>query len=364
MINIQDKLLCCGCEACVQACPKRCIAFKEDSEGFRYPSVDLSACIDCGLCETVCPIIRHPEPKEPSKVYATQNQNEEELLASSSGGMFILLAKETLHQGGVVFGAKYDKDWSVIHSFAETLEDTKAFMGSKYVQSRIGNSFIKAKEYLDTGRKVLFTGTPCQIAGLKSFLKKDYENLLTVDIICHGVPSPTIWKSYLQGKEINKVDFRDKRTGWKNYSITVNNKTIIYHRNHYMRCFLANLTLRPTCFQCNFKSGSSCSDLTLGDFWGISEIAPQLDNDLGTSVTLLNSSKGEKALNGIGMSFTEIDFDEICKYNTAIKCSVKKPGDYDLFWADFHATGKKAIIKWGSPKKMDIFKQFIYRLIH
>ena len=197
MIEIRDKHACCGCEACVQICPKQCISFEEDAEGFRYPSIDRTICIDCGLCEKVCPVLNQSVPMMPLVVYAAQNKNKEELLHSSSGGIFILLAKEILKKNGVVFGAKFDDKWNVVHAFAESEETVKAFMGSKYVQSRIGNTYSEAKKFLDSGRQVLFSGTPCQIVGLKRYLRKDYDNLLTVDIICHGVPSPKAWHRYL-----------------------------------------------------------------------------------------------------------------------------------------------------------------------
>ena len=170
MIEILDKHNCCGCEACVQICPKQCISFNEDAEGFRYPMVDKRICIDCGLCEKVCPILNKTEERKPLKVYAAKNRDEEELLASSSGGLFILFAKEILCQGGVVFGAKFDENWNVVHAYAETEKDLKAFMGSKYVQSRIGNTYREAKDFLEAGRQVLFSGTSCQAAGLKRFL--------------------------------------------------------------------------------------------------------------------------------------------------------------------------------------------------
>ena len=280
MIEILDKYKCCGCEACVQTCPKHCISFKEDEEGFRYPQINKKSCIDCGLCEKVCPIINQAESHKPLNVYAAKNTNIKELLNSSSGGIFILLAKTVLRQGGVVFGAKFDENWNVIHAFAETEEEAQTFMGSKYVQSRIGNTYTQARDFLKQGRKVLFSGTPCQIAGLNYYLKKDYDNLLTVDVICHGVPSPKVWHRYLDeikgnvckkekdtfysfnhfisrrnsktstDVQIESISFRDKRTGWKNYSFTLTLAEIkaeeikqvsfshIFHQDPYIKLFL------------------------------------------------------------------------------------------------------------------------------
>ena len=198
MIEIKDKKDCCGCSACVQRCPKQCITLKEDNEGFLYPIVDKKTCIDCGLCEKVCPILHQGEPQKPLKVYAAKNLNEEIRRQSSSGGIFTLLAEQVIQEGGVVFGARFDENWEVKHDYTETIEGLAVFRGSKYVQSRIEDNYKKAEEFLKQGRKVLFSGTPCQIAGLKRFLRKEYEELLTVDFVCHGVPSPGVWRKYLK----------------------------------------------------------------------------------------------------------------------------------------------------------------------
>ena len=198
MIKIQNKQDCCGCSACVQRCPKHCISMKEDEEGFLYPVVVETLCIDCGLCEKVCPIINRPEKLPVMKVLAVKNRNEEERMASSSGGVFIALAKKVIEQNGVVFGAVFDVNWEVKHTYSETLDGVKPMMGSKYVQSRIGESFSQAEGFLKEGRKVLFTGSPCQITALHNYLHKGYPNLLAVDFLCHGVPSPGVWRKYLE----------------------------------------------------------------------------------------------------------------------------------------------------------------------
>lgn len=250
MIKIQNKQDCCGCMACVQRCPKHCISMKEDKEGFLYPVVDENICIDCGLCEKVCPWLNHSKPISPIEVLAVKNCNEAERMASSSGGVFIALAKEVLSQGGIVFGAIFDENWEVKHTYAETLEDVKPMMGSKYLQSRIGNCYQEAEKFLKEGRQVLFTGTPCQITGLHRFLRKTYPNLLSVDILCHGVPSPGVWRKYLNEeftlstqrmvdeKEnilssalnttipiITSIEFRDKKlNGWKQFNFVVRGK--------------------------------------------------------------------------------------------------------------------------------------------
>lgn len=200
MINIEDKSLCCGCGACLQVCPKHCITFVQDEEGFLYPFVNEKICVDCGLCEKVCPVINQNTPCDrPLQTYAAVNKNDSKRMMSSSGAAFRSIAEIVIQDNGVVFGAKFDDDWSVIHDCTETLEGLVAFQGSKYVQSKIGDCYLRAKAYLDQGRKVLFSGTPCQIAGFNLFLRKPYSNLITVDLICHGVPSPRVWDEYLKG---------------------------------------------------------------------------------------------------------------------------------------------------------------------
>ena len=365
MIEILDKHKCCGCEACVQACPKHCISFIEDEEGFRYPHIDKATCIDCGICEKVCPVINQAESHIPPKVYGAKNTNEEELLKSSSGGIFILLAKETLRQGGVVFGAKFNENWEVVHDYAETKEDIQSFMGSKYAQSRIGNTYAQAKEFLKQGRKVLYTGTSCQIAGLKKFLRKDYENLLTVDVICHGVPSPKVWRKYIDeikenarkdkksvssplihsisegdasNVQIESISFRDKRIGWKKFSFAItfaetsvdgkkNSVSLshIFNEDPYMQLFLRNLILRPSCYQCPAKNGKSQSDLTIADFWGIERCYPDFDEERGVGLMMVNSEKGKQAMQTLSLKLLEVSFEDAIASNPSYITSVAEP---------------------------------------
>lgn len=329
MIKIENKQDCCGCSACIQRCPKQCISLKEDAEGFLYPLVNESVCIDCGLCEKVCPLLNHPAKIPPSTVLAAKNRNEEDRMASSSGGMFIALAKKTIENGGVVFGAIFDDNWEVKHSYAESLEGVRAMMGSKYLQSRIGDSYRKAEQFLKEGRKVLFTGSPCQITGLHTFLHNDYPNLTTVDFLCHGVPSPSVWRKYIseilhtlqpkygvkdkainstmQAHAITRIDFRDKMlNGWKRYSFVIHaksnpkeNSILLFHShqdNPFMSGFLANIYLRPSCYHCKCKNGVSHSDLTIADFWGINVLIPDFDDDKGVSLLLINTPKGKDFL--------------------------------------------------------------------
>jgi coenzyme F420-reducing hydrogenase beta subunit len=225
-MNIPPKI-CTACSACVAICPKNCIVMQNDKEGFPYPEIKTMRCIHCNLCEKVCPVLANNDVlRNATNVYVAKNNDENIRLSSSSGGIFTLLAEQIIQKGGVVFGCRFNEKWEVVHDCTETIEGIAAFRGSKYVQSKIGNTFSQTKEFLDNGRIVLFSGTPCQISGLKHYLRKEYDNLLTVDFICHGVPSPKAWKRYMSYLTDNKlvtwgVYFRDKTLGWKRFSFRV-----------------------------------------------------------------------------------------------------------------------------------------------
>ena len=196
MIKIARKEDCTGCHSCYNVCPKKCIDMKFDEEGFLYPSIDSSKCVECGLCEKVCPIIHTIEIENEPIAVGCYNKDEKIRMDSSSGGIFTLLSELVIQYGGVVFGAEFDENYNVRHSYVDNIEDLYKFRGSKYVQSTIGNSYYNAKQFLEQGRQVLFSGTPCQITGLKRYLQKDYDNLICQDIVCHGVPSTNVWEHY------------------------------------------------------------------------------------------------------------------------------------------------------------------------
>lgn len=336
MIQITDKHDCCGCSACASICPKHCITMQADSEGFLYPVVNMADCIDCGLCEKVCHELHPYEERKPQKVYAALNKDEEVRLKSSSGGIFYLLAEKIIVEGGVVFGARFDDQWQVVIDYAETMDGVRAFMGSKYVQARMDTAYADAKRFLKEGRKVLFSGTPCQIAGLNHYLRKPHDNLLTVDIICHGTPSPKVWSRYLDEvvtagrKAIHDVQFRNKRNGWKAFNFTMaydkDEKAVSlfshHQQNHYMRAFLRDMILRPACYQCQAKSGRSYSDITIADFWGINTEMPEMDDDKGTGLVLVNTEKGQSALDWTKISHKETTAETAVRYNPAYYRSV------------------------------------------
>lgn len=330
MLNSKNKSGCCGCSACVQVCPKKCISFNEDNEGFRYPSVDISKCVDCGLCEKVCPVINQNESHRPIKVYAAKNNNEDIRLHSSSGGIFTALAEDVINRGGVVFGARFDDNWEVKHDYTETIEGLSAFRGSKYLQSRIENTYLTAETFLKQGREVLFSGTPCQIAGLKRYLRREYENLLAVDIVCHGAPSPLVWREYLKefskNQIIHQINFRGKIRSWKNFRMVIKGDEDIvnqpFYENIFMRGFLRDIYLRPSCYACSAKLGKSGTDITLGDFWGIENHLPEFDDDKGISLVMVQSQKGAKYFNAIESNCVEVEYEKAVAGNPAIEKSV------------------------------------------
>lgn len=338
MITIKNKENCTGCYACENICPKECITMECDVEGFWYPKVNIENCNDCGLCEKVCPIIHKSDIENNPIAYASFNKNEKIRMASSSGGLFTLIAEEIIHNDGVVFGAKFDDQFYVVHDHTETKEGLEEFRGSKYVQSKIGNTYKVVKKFLKLGRKVLFTGTPCQVGGLKSYLQRDYDNLFCIDIICHGVPSPKVWNKYILYQEkhhsssARRVAFRRKDEGWKNFSVSLLFENTEYLRTHkkdlYMRAFLNDICLRPSCYACSYKSIHRESDITLADFWGIQKILPELDDDKGTSLIFINSEKGEKIFDEIKdqVLYHEVDIDKSIFYNpSAIKSANRNP---------------------------------------
>ena len=308
-IRLASPSDCTGCGACISICPKGCIQMKEDKEGFLQPRIDSKECIQCHRCENSCPILHVEKQKTEEETIVSVGINKEDGIRarSSSGGVFHALAKWIISQGGVVFGARFNDDWEVVHGYAETLECIIPFMGSKYVQSRIGDTYCQAKAFLEKDRWVLFTGTPCQLGGLRAFLGKDYEKLIQVDLICHGVPSPRVWRDYLKedfpnAEAFRRVAFRTKDKGWHGeYGMVIEeirNGGIVTHRysnnNPFLYGFLFNLFLRPSCYHCAYKTITRNSDITIADAWGVEHYAPEMDDNNGTSLLLVHSLKGRE----------------------------------------------------------------------
>lgn len=304
MITISDKRECCGCSACASICPKGCITMREDNEGFLYPFVDKNICIECGLCEKVCPVIHaQPEEKKEQRAYLVQHKNEYVLRESTSGGAFTAIAKWVLDRNGVVCGAGFGVDFEVVHQWVYYYEDLKKFRNSKYVQSRIGDVYQQTKQFLIEGKYVLFSGTPCQLEGLFSFLRKPYDKLITIDVVCRACPSPLVLRKYLEMQKnklhisLYDVKFRDKYHGYK-YSVMrlFSTNTEDYHQgidtDYYLRSFFSGANVRPSCTQCAFKKRYRNTDFTIWDCFDVDKFSKKLDNDKGVTRVLVHSNKG------------------------------------------------------------------------
>lgn len=336
MPKLAETKYCTGCTACSSACPKGCIAMVAEENGFLYPGVDAENCVSCGLCEKSCLVMNPLEKAENTpKAYAAYSKDEPMRLESSSGGVFTELAKAVLKDGGAVFGAAYNEQFEVVHICAESENDLTKLRGAKYAQSNLQGVFTEVKARLDAGQKVLFSGTPCQVGGLKAYLRKDYENLLTVDFVCHSVPSPMAWREYVKyraqqdngGELPTSVNLRSKQSGWTNYQYS-NLFSYADGRNHaaksgeslYMKLFVGGYINRESCANCQFKGYIRISDLTIGDFWGIWDIAPEMDDNKGTSVVLVQSERGAELLRSISAQLVvkSVTLEEASRQNGAM----------------------------------------------
>lgn len=373
----------------------------EDQEGFLYPEVNAEICIDCGLCERVCPEMNQNEPVNPSLAFAAKAQDDTIRKSSSSGGIFSLLAESVIDKGGVVFGSALNERWEAEHIFVDDKKSLVRLRGSKYMQSVVGNTFSQAKDFLEKGRQVLYSGTPCQVAGLKKYLGRDYDNLLTVDVICHGVPSPKVWRLYLDellrtkcgaGKNtvqsldeipgIQDISFRDKTDGWKKFGFSIriadfkSAKNSVsqsveefresFTENAFFRLFLENVILRPSCYDCPAKSGKSGSDITLGDFWGIEKLMPEFDDDGGCSLVLINSDKGKAYFPKKDVHYRQMNPSLPLNYNSSYFYSSRKPKYRAYLFRKIIKTRKldsKSIIVFGNNICFKIVRR-VMKLFH
>lgn len=357
-INI-EKNDCCGCTACMSVCAKSAITMQEDEEGFLYPHTDMSLCNDCGLCNRVCPIIRYDKKGReefPSYIYALHHKDFSVWKDSSSGGAFSAISDYVFAQQGCVFGAAYNDVFEVRHVKAENPEDALIFRGSKYVQSDIRGIYQKVQKELKKDRLVLFSGTPCQVEGLNGYLNKQYNNLITVDLVCHCVPSPKIFSDYIRfvqdikGKRINKIMMKDKTLGWGNQKIriTFEDESEWFdtpETNLWSNLFYSQLISRPSCHSCRFANFNRPGDMTIGDFWGIEKSHPDFFDTRGISLLFVNTEIGHKVFNSIKSDL---------KYLLSSKESCSQPNLFhpvapspqrELFWQDYRCASFPKICK-------------------
>ena len=344
MIQIKRKEACCGCNACGDACPKQAISFKTDNEGFWYPEVDMQKCIDCGLCEKVCPVIQTDNLKkndfETPKCFAAQNKNLESLFNSTSGSAFAGFAEKIYKDGGYVGGAVFNEDYSVKQFISNGKADLEQLRNTKYVQSNAEGFYKQVQELLKAGNKVLVCGLPCQMVALRAFLRKDYENLIIVDMICLGINSPRILPAYLHWKEEqhrSKLVYykaKNKELGWRELTtkMVFENGDVEYDvkdTNYFTQGFISTHAFaRPSCYECRFKGTPRIADITIGDFWGAERyVGKEYDHNLGTSCILINSNKGLDFYESARSKFNdkEIRFEDVLVSNKALVSSLSRP---------------------------------------
>ena len=338
MPELASKSQCTGCTACVSICPCHCTKMQKDDAGFLFPEmIERSACIGCGACEQVCSVLADEgfDGELSTVAYAAFSKNNLLRMGSSSGGFFSELADAVLQSGGLVYGVGYDAEGTVKHICVGNQKELGKLRGAKYSQSILGDSFQTLKKQLDSGRKVLFSGTPCQVAGLQSFLKRDYDNLICVDFVCHGVPSPMVWEKYIKyraqndngGVTASHINLRNKESGWSKYSYSVeftysdNNRYLCENSaDPFIRLFVGDYILRESCSDCRFKGYSRVSDITLGDFWGIWDIAPEMDDNEGTSLVLTHSKKGKRLFDMLAenINFKQVTLEQASRMNPSL----------------------------------------------
>ena len=340
-----DKYLCSGCTACQAICPVDAIEMVYDEEGFKYPRINQEKCIDCGACKRVCPNVKKSSDNNILKAYGVKHKKLEERKTSRSGGAFIAISDYILENGGIVYGCVLNKDFSVSHARATTKEERDLFKGSKYVQSNLDGIILNIKEDLKNGKMVLFSGTACQVAGVRAAIPETIqEKLYCCDLICHGVPSTKIYEEFLayiekvQGKKIKEFIFRDKSFGW-----SVHYETIIFEdgskisTQYFRNLFLRHNILRPACHKCNYANTHRPADITIADFWGVDELAPEFYDEIGVSLVIINSEKGDKVFEIAKKDLETIDcsVEDCIKYTYTLNQPTPEAEERKEFWKDY-----------------------------
>lgn len=372
MDRLANKISCTGCAACASACPREIIKLIPDLEGFAYPVVDRDKCVKCGACERACPLNLALTKMESPQCYAARSNDKDLVFNSSSGGVFSELAENIIAHGGVVVGAAYvGEKLTVCHIAIDNLDDLYMLRGSKYVQSNIGNAYKIVKSNLLAGRPVLFSGTPCQVAGLQSFLGKPFDLLLKVEVICHGVPPPKLFEllkedlTHAHG-QLTGISFREKSEGWSSRAITgwYAGGVKIRERgdyNAYFRAFIGHLTLRKSCEMCVFSDGKSGADITLGDFWGIEKVLPEFNDNLGVSAVILHTPKGRSAFAQTKCISKEVRLTDITLHNPSYQANRQVNLLRSKFMSLVYDIGIVAAVKKIMPQERASLIKRIYR---
>lgn len=373
-MEICSSINCCGCTVCSFVCKHNAIQIVLDEQGFVHPLVNNDLCIECGLCVKKCPINYRDNNSvtiKNHKVYAAFSKNKEILKTSSSGGIFSVLAKDVICRGGIVFGVRWDENLVAIHDYCDNNIDLIHFRGSKYVQSDVRDSYVKAKEFLNNGRVVLFSGTPCQIEALNLYLNQKYENLITVDVVCHGVPSPIVWKSYKEHIEksmsasLKTMRFRVKYPSWNSSSCQFLNekgdqKLISVYNDPYFAGFVRNTFLRPSCYVCRFSNINHPSDITLCDYWGYKPKSLKFINyyKTGISAIIVNSSQGNQIIDKIKeeLILEKSDLKSVARGNHNLSAAQSACENTELFWNAF----QDSTFNWDIYRDKYLKSKYVY----
>lgn len=350
----KERSMCTGCTACKSICPQEAIILREDSKGFLYPDIEEKKCIGCGMCQRVCHTQNIKNLNLENKAYGFVHKDEDILAHSSSGGAFTRIAEKVLECDGWICGAVYDKNNEVTHILSKEKEALERMRGSKYVQSNLENIFPKIKAILQGEDIVLFTGTPCQIIGLRHYLGKEYENLLCVDCVCSSIPSPRVYRLYLEMMkkkigEIHSISFRNKRDGWKNYAVCFDTSTGEVYEHHkenlFLRGFMGDLYSRDCCRNCPAKERLGYwSDITIGDLWGADSMAPEINSNQGASLVLVHTKKGQAFVGG--KDLIPLRYSDVLEHNPRLKYSHAINTDADVFWRILDTRGLCSAYKY------------------
>lgn len=373
MDKICDIEKCTGCTACFCVCPINCIKMKRDKQGFLFPVIDYDLCLNCHLCRSTCPNNIKKNENNNQTFYAVKSRDDIRI-DSSSGGAFSIIALYVLSKGGHIYGASYNEKNEVKHIMIDNIDELNSLRGSKYVQSELGEVFNNIKFDLENQRICLFVGTPCQVAGLKSFLKKKYNNLITCDLICHGVPSREIFSKYLETvyKQYGAIDcikFRDKLVSNKGYAVTVkskNGKKISYSSllQSFVELYSKNVMLRPSCYECEYANLERCGDFTIGDYWGCKTYYPDFDDGLGISLIITNTEKANLVWDKIKANCTYLKIKEEEALQNMLKRPSPKSSLYEKFWDDYNNNGYVYVArKYANYNLKGKIKMFIKKTI-
>ncbi len=372
MVEVLAHDRCTGCAACFSACAHRAISMKYDNEGFEYPYIDTSRCVDCGLCQIVCPVIQYSNKNELrndfcdiQRGYAARNVNIQQREISSSGSIFPPIAEWIIDKGGVVIGTAFDDSFNAKHQVARTKDDIVSLQGSKYLQCKADNTTFKfIRDELRTGKYVLYSGMACQVEGLKSFLRTDYDNLYTIDLVCMGIPSPMVWQKYLRtffgNEHILHVNFKEKSIGWDSFCFYIRTDKREYKergmKNLYLQSMFKSWNMRPSCFRCPFKKRQRFSDFTLADCWGVYKKIPEINDNKGLSSVIVHSKKGYNLWQELAnkIDFVEVDMDEIRAGNPYLVLNKQPIGNRELFYKILNEHPYKAFQKLCIPQENNI----------